>query len=57
METIFVPVKNKIKKSGDQAATGSVCLFSCNVKTKFHSYNRRMLFASRNGICKVNGRF
>lgn len=51
METIFVPVKNKSKKSGDQSLTGPVCLFSYSVRTKFHSYNRRMLFASRNGIC------
>lgn len=57
MEKIFIPVKNKTKKSGDQAATGSVCLFSYRVITKFHNYNCRMLFASRNGICKVNGRF
>ncbi len=57
METIFVPVQNKSKKSGDQSLTGSVCLFSYSVRTKFHSYYRRMLFASRNGICKVNERF
>lgn len=32
MNPIFVPVKKKIKKSGDQAVTGYVCLFSCSVE-------------------------
>jgi len=57
METIFVPLQNKSKKSGDQSLTGSVCLFSYFVGMKFHNYNRRMLFASRKGICQMNGRF
>ncbi|SEG75076.1 hypothetical protein [Paenibacillus sp. UNC499MF] len=35
MNPNFVPVKKRIKKSGDQAVTGYVCLFSCSVEANF----------------------
>ncbi|MFS0838853.1 hypothetical protein [Paenibacillus sp. 1P03SA] len=35
MNPIFVPVKKRIKKSGDRAVTGYVCLFSLSVEVNF----------------------